>query len=106
VRYRRALSLDPAKCGIYNPPVLSLTNTPQKRNLLIRQIQHLGLGGLAAALLENGGAFASLAAQGLYVAEPLLASWTPGQSMREFAAMLEDPQQRAQLADALREPNK
>lgn len=84
--------------------MLSLTNTPQKRNPLIQQIQQWGLGSLMAAILENGGAFASLAAQGLYVAEPLLAAWTPGQSVREFAAMLEDPQQRAQLADALREP--
>ncbi len=106
MRYLVALSLDPVKCGIYNPPVLSLTSTPQKRNPLIKQIQHWGLGSLAAALLETGGAFASLAAQGLYVAEPLLTSWTPAQSVRELAAMLEDPHQRAELADALREPNK
>ncbi len=85
--------------------MLSLTSTPQKRNPLIQQIQQWGLGSLTAAILENGGAFASLAAQGLYVAEPLLAAWAPGQGLREFAGMLEDPHQRAQLADALREPH-
>lgn len=84
--------------------MLSLTSTSQKRNPLIKQIQHWGLGSLAAAVLENGGAFVSLAAQGLYVAEPLLAAWAPRASLREFAEMLEDPRQRAELADALREP--
>lgn len=94
------------KCGIYNPRVLSLTSTPQKRNPLIQQIQQWGLGSLVAAILENGGAFASLAAQGLYVAEPLLAAWAPKQGLRAVAAMLETPDGRAQLVEALREPNK
>lgn len=85
--------------------MLSLTSTPQKRNPLIQQIQQWGLGSLAAALLEHGGVFASLAAQGLYVAEPLLAAWTPEKGVRELAAMLEDPQQRAQLVNTLREPH-
>ncbi|MCW5874893.1 MAG: hypothetical protein KIS88_09650 [Anaerolineales bacterium] len=82
--------------------MLSLTSDPQ--DPLITRIQHWGLGNLAAALLEHGGAFAHLVAQSLYVAEPLLAAWLSESSLRAFAGMMEDPSQRQALADALRDP--
>lgn len=71
---------------------------------MIRRIQDWGLGSLAAALLEHGGAFAQLAAQGMYIAEPLLGTWMPNERVRSFAHLMEDPGQRQALADALRDP--
>lgn len=103
--YQRALSLDPANCGIYNPPVLSLTSHSLKQNPLIRFIQHTGLGGLASAVLEHNAALASLLAQGVYLAEPLLDTWWPRSALHEVAHMLEHAQQRAALAQALRDPH-
>lgn len=69
---------------------------------MVQKIQQLGLGSLAAAVLETHAAFALLAAQGLYLAEPLLASWWPRPSLQALARQLEDPQQRHSLARALR----
>lgn len=97
----KALSLDPEICGIYNPPVLSFSQD----NPIIRRIQDWGLGSLAAALLEHGGAFAQLAAQSVYIAEPLLGTWLPNKRLRSFAHMMEDPGQRMALAAALRDPH-
>lgn len=72
---------------------------------MVMRIQRLGLSGLAAALLEHGGIFAQLAAQSLYVAEPLLTTWLPNDGVRNFAHMMEDPGQRHALAAALRDPH-
>lgn len=71
-----------------------------EREDIIQLIQKWRLSALAAALLETGGAFATLAAQGLYLAEPLLGG---GVALRRFAELLEDPQRSAELAQALRE---
>jgi len=71
---------------------------------LIIRIQDWRLGNLAAAILEHGGAFAHLAAQSVYLAEPLLSTWLSTETLRSFAHMMEDPGQRQTLAVALREP--
>jgi hypothetical protein len=71
--------------------------------------QHLrrwGLSSLVAAFLEAGGAFATLAAQSLYVAQPMLEPWMPEKSLSAIAAMLADPQQSEAFAQSLREQAK
>lgn len=84
--------------------MLSLTSNPQNHPLITR-IQDWRLGNLAAAILEHGGAFAHLAAQSMYLAEPLLSSWLSKESLHSFAHMMEDPGQRQALAAALRDPH-
>jgi hypothetical protein len=58
------------------------------------------LAGIAAALLESGSAFTMLAAQSLYVSQPLIDHWVP---TRIIAKMLEDPEEVEEIIVALRE---
>jgi hypothetical protein len=67
-----------------------------------RKLHKLGLSNLVSALLENGGAFAALIAQSLYVAQPVLESIVPVQSLTR---MLDDPNQTKAFAELLREEN-
>lgn len=66
-------------------------------------LQRWGLRGLAAALLESGSGFAALAAQSLYVGQPLLEPWLPKDKVGGLARMLEDPNQSATFARYLRD---
>ena len=77
-----------------------LNNEEQQRRTWARNLQRWGLSGLASALLESGGAFATLAAQSLYVGQPLLEPWMPARSL---ATLLEDPQQTQAFVELLRE---
>lgn len=102
------LSLDLPYTHIYNRPVLSLTSKISSTEKTewgkwARQLQRWGLASLAAAFLETGGAFATLGAQSLYVAQPLLDAWMPAKTLRAVAQMMEDPQQSAAFAQTLRE---
>jgi len=102
------LSLDLPYTHIYNPPVLSLTSKISSADKTewgkwARQLQHWGLASFAAAFLESGGAFAALGAQSLYVAQPLLDTWMPADTLRALAEMMEDPQRSAAFAQTLRE---
>ncbi|MCL5429376.1 MAG: hypothetical protein M1347_06220 [Chloroflexi bacterium] len=65
-----------------------------------RGLQRWGLAGLASTLLESGGAFTTLAAQSLYIGQPLLDTWL---AVGPLAQMLEDPQQTQAFAKMLRE---
>lgn len=90
-------------------PVPSLTNknlpaaSKPEWEKLAWQLKHWGLSPFAASLLETAGPFSLLAAQSLYVAEPLLTSWMPKNSLQILAGLLEDPAQGAAFALTLRE---
>jgi hypothetical protein len=82
--------------------VLPATET-DKLNVRLQAVQklrRLGLSGIVAALLESSGAFAMLAAQSLYVSQPLLDAWFSPQGI---ANMLEDPKETEEFITALRE---
>ncbi|MEX2160814.1 MAG: hypothetical protein WD751_02775 [Anaerolineales bacterium] len=70
---------------------------------LAHKLQRWRLAGLVAELLESGSAFAALAAQGLYIGQPLMETWIPKAQIRRLASMLEDPQGSAEFVRALRE---
>lgn len=70
---------------------------------LTARLQQLGLAGLTAALLEAGSPFAPLAAQGIYISQPLLEIWLPRERLHALAGLLEDERQTAALAQTLRE---
>jgi hypothetical protein len=69
---------------------------------LAAHLQRWGLSPLAAALLESAGPFGPLAAQSLYVAEPLLSPWMSKNSLHALAGVLEDSAQRTAFARTLR----
>ena len=89
--------------------MLSLTNksslSPDKteQQHWAQALKRWKLASFAAAFLESGGAFATLAAQSIYLAEPMLEIWAPRQRLDGFAQLLEDPQQTADFAALLRE---
>jgi hypothetical protein len=66
------------------------------------RLHRWGLRGFAATLLESGGAFATLAAQSLYISQPMLDTWLSPRGLRSLAQTLEDPQQTAAFATFLR----
>lgn len=68
-----------------------------------QQLKRWGLSSFVASLLEAGGAFATLAAQSLYVSQPLLESWPGAKTVRSLAKMLEAPDQSAAFAELLRQ---
>jgi hypothetical protein len=67
-------------------------------------LRRLGLAGIAAALLESSGAFATLAAQGLHISSPLLSTFVRKDQLTDLAALLEDPDRSADFARTLRAP--
>ena len=64
------------------------------------RLHHWGLAGLVSSFLENGGAFATLAAQSLYVCQPILDSFIP---VRSLAHVLEDPEMTKAFVKTLQE---
>ena len=68
-----------------------------------RALRGWGLGGLAAALLENGGPLPFIGAQALYFSAPVLGALTPGDDLEAVAALLEDPESVQALARQLTE---
>lgn len=68
-----------------------------------RFVRRLGLGGLAASLLGDGGPLPFLGAQALYFAAPVLGAFTPAGEVEHLAALLEDPASVQALARQLGE---
>jgi hypothetical protein len=66
---------------------------------LAANLHRLGLGSIAAALLDGLAPLAPLGAQGMYLLEPLLG---PGDGWRKVARTLEDPARFEALASDLR----
>jgi hypothetical protein len=56
-----------------------------------RTLRRLGLAKLTAAFLESGSPFSTLAAQALYMSQPLLEPWTAKGRVRDLAELLESP---------------
>lgn len=57
---------------------------------------------MAAALLEAGGTLNALAAQILYVSQPLLETWLPAGKVQSIANLLEDQEENAAFIALLR----
>lgn len=68
-----------------------------------RALRGWGLGGLAAALLEDGGPLPFIGAQALYFGAPVLGALAPGDDLEAIAALLEDPESVQALARQLTE---
>lgn len=66
-----------------------------------RGLRRLGLGGVAASLLNHGGPLPFFGAQTLYWAAPVLSVFDAGTSWNELAAILEDPEAARALAGVL-----
>ena len=66
-------------------------------------MRRYGLGGLAAALLGDGGPLPFLGAQALYFAAPILGAFSPAGRVEHLAALLEDPQSVRALARELKQ---
>jgi hypothetical protein len=90
--------------------VPSLTSGPARsdqeseREKWAAKLKTWGLSPLAAALLDSAGPFGLLAAQSLYVGEPLLSAWVSPGSLRSLASLLEDRAQSQAFAELLRTP--
>lgn len=69
---------------------------------LARRLNGWGLAKLAAGLLESNAAFATLAAQGLYVSAPLLSGIAPQDKLNIWSKTLEQPELTAELVSELR----
>lgn len=65
-----------------------------------RKLQRWGLARLVSAFMENNSALATLAAQSLYISQPLLETFLP---VRSFAQWLEDPKRIGAFVKMLRE---
>jgi hypothetical protein len=83
-------------------------NAPKKKiptewETWARQLERWGLARLAAALLESGGAFATLAAQSIYISQPLANTWISNSRLSSIANLLENPEQGIAFASLLRE---
>jgi len=68
-----------------------------------RKLQQRGLAKLVTALLETGSAFSTLAAQALYISQPLLEPWAQKQEVAKFTELLENPDQTAAFSRLLKE---
>ena len=68
------------------------------------RLQNAGLADVTAAMIEAAGPLSILAAQGLYLAEPLLNGFSRNSSVAKLAEILEDREKSQQFADMLRKP--
>ena len=66
-------------------------------------LQRLRLAKFAAVFLESGGAFATLAAQALYISQPLLDPWGAKEPAGDLAELLESPADSSTFVQLLRE---
>lgn len=67
-----------------------------------QKLQHLGLREPIAAILEAAGPLSTLAAQVIYLGQPLFGSTDPLGGWSAVAAMLADPRESRQFASFLR----
>ena len=71
------------------------------------KLRRWGMGNGAAVLLEAAGPLTLLAAQAVYLGQPLLNGWLPGSGLKALAGMLEDPAKTQVFVQYLREaPNR
>lgn len=67
------------------------------------KLHRWGLNGGTAVLLEAAGPLTLLAAQAIYLGQPLLSGWLPGSGLKALAGMLEDPSKTQVFVQYLRE---
>ncbi len=65
-------------------------------------LSELGLGSMAATLIESFGSLTALMAQFVYIGQPMLQGWVSNERLTGLAQLLEDEQQSADLAARLR----
>jgi hypothetical protein len=71
------------------------------------RLHRWGVSSGMAALLEAAGPLNLLAAQAVYLGQPLLSGWLPGSGLKALAGMLEDPSKTQAFVEYLREaPNR
>ena len=68
-----------------------------------RVLHRWGISGDVASILEGSGSLSFLAAQMLYLSQPLLSGVVSVHSLRAFARVLEDPSERRAFVSYLRE---
>lgn len=68
-----------------------------------RVFRRWGISDGVASVLEGVGAFSLLAAQVLYLSQPLLSGVIPARSLQAFAQMLENPAEKGAFVSFLRE---
>jgi hypothetical protein len=66
-------------------------------------LQHRGLAGIAAGLIDAAGPFAFVGAQAIYLSRPLFGQPTSENSLQAFATLLEDRSELQEFAAFLRE---
>lgn len=66
-------------------------------------LRRWGINGGTAVLLEIAGPLTLLAAQAVYLGQPLLSGWMPGSKFSALAGMLEDPKKTQVFIQYLRE---
>lgn len=98
-RDAKALQLDPDYAPIYNSHVSLLhppaNPSPNQSKAWAQRLKAFGLGRLAAACLQAGRALTPLAAQALYITQPLASPWLSKQALGDLAQLLEEPEQTA-----------
>jgi hypothetical protein len=86
-----------------NQNEINAQKIPAEWETWARQLKRWGLSRFAATLLESGGAFATLAAQSVYISKPLANTWISDSRLSSLANLLEDPEQGNAFANLLRE---
>lgn len=71
----------------------------------INRLHQWGLGELAATLLEAADPLNLIAAQFVYMGQPLLKGLIPAENITALASMLEDPKESSMFVAQLREKN-
>lgn len=78
--------------SLLHPPANS---SPNQSKAWAQRLKAFGLGPLAAACLQAGRALTPLAAQALYITQPLASPWLSKQVLGDLAQLLEEPEQTA-----------
>jgi hypothetical protein len=69
----------------------------------LRVLHRWGISESVASVLENAGPFSFLAAQVVYISQPILSGIVSGRSLLAFAHMLENPDEKQAFVSFLRE---
>lgn len=93
----QTLQLDPDSPPIYNSHVSLLqppaNPAPNPSKAWAQRLKAFGLGPLVAVCLQLGRPLSPLAAQALYISQPLVSPWLPKQTLSDLAQLLEEPEQ-------------
>ena len=79
----------------------TMEDTGMTSERFAHQLNRVGMGKLAAFLLDAAGPLAIFGAQALFMVEPLFAGFN--NPIGDFARLLEDPEQMSELVECLRE---